>query len=150
MPPKIPPKTYTILLKTHKLTVFLTALPSASIASLKADALTALQSDVLDAPNPHTGMADADPFWTVPKVASVDDFELCKSVRDKGRPTGQYQLLDNSRSVRESIVNWEHVFVQFRDSSGKLLPVKVSVPTVDDEEEEIDPNRKGKRKASGP
>jgi len=92
------------------------------------------------------------PEWEVPQVTSVDDFELCRALKEKGKPTGKYELLDANKDVKSSVVNWESLFVQFKDSTGKLLPVKVSLPSLledDEEEQEQTPStRKGKRKAS--
>ncbi|PCH40990.1 hypothetical protein WOLCODRAFT_137118 [Wolfiporia cocos MD-104 SS10] len=91
-----------------------------------------------------------DEAWTVPRVAGLDDFELCRSVKERGRPTGRYELLDSSAVVKTSVANWEHIFVQFRDTDGELLPVKVLVAPVQDEEDdeaELAAARKGKRKA---
>ncbi|KAH9943164.1 uncharacterized protein BXZ73DRAFT_97219 [Epithele typhae] len=86
--------------------------------------------------------------WTVPKVASLDDFELAKAIKEKGRPTEKYETLDGSTQLKGTLVNWEPVFVQFKDTdSGKLLPVKVLSPPVYPEEEEAPSNDKGKRKA---
>ncbi|KAI0921217.1 hypothetical protein AcW2_006263 [Taiwanofungus camphoratus] len=152
MPPKVQPKTYILSLKTHKLTAFLTASSTDTIDTIKAEALTALQSNVLDAPNPHAefGMdVEEDPSWTLPKIATLDDFELCRSIKEKGRPTGKYEVLEGDAVTRNALVNWEAVFVQFRDSNGELQPVKVSLPSVFDEEdeEELSAIRKGKRKA---
>ncbi|KAH9948758.1 hypothetical protein B0H21DRAFT_212351 [Amylocystis lapponica] len=151
MPPKVQARTYILLLKTHKLTVFLTASLTATINSLKADALTALQSDVLEnktAHEEHSMAVDDDPTWIVPKVTSVEDFELCRAVREKGRPTGQYEMLERNAQVKNVLVNWENVFVQFKDNSGQLLPVAVSLFSVlDEDEDEADAARKGKRKA---
>ena len=83
-----------MLLKTHKLTVLLTVPNTHTVNDVKQEALDALQSDVLAAPNPHPDAMDEDDSeWTVPKVSSMDDFELAKASKDKGRPTGNYETL---------------------------------------------------------
>ncbi|KAI0092168.1 hypothetical protein BDY19DRAFT_990902 [Irpex rosettiformis] len=92
---------------------------------------------------------DSDGEWAVPTVNSTDDFELSRAVKDRGRPTGEYDVLSNTDTVKQSLVNWETLFVQFRDEHGDLLPVKVALPSITDvEEEELAPSTsKGKRKA---
>ncbi|KZT66036.1 hypothetical protein DAEQUDRAFT_730803 [Daedalea quercina L-15889] len=153
MPPKAQPKAYILPLKTHKLTVFLTASLSDKISSIKEDALTALKAPVLSAPNPHAEFAmnvDETADWTVPTVTSVKDFELCRAIKERGRPTGKYETLEDDMQVRNCLTNWEALYVQFRDSDGELLPVQVSTPSVldeEDEEAELAAARKGKRKA---
>ncbi|KAL6309731.1 hypothetical protein BKA93DRAFT_821449 [Sparassis latifolia] len=86
----------------------------------------------------------------VPKVGGVKDFELSKSIRERGRPTGKYEVLNPEAIVQSVLVNWDPVFVQFKDENGQLLPVKVVMPSLFDEEDEaeIAAARKGKRKAA--
>ncbi|KAF5371315.1 hypothetical protein D9758_004204 [Tetrapyrgos nigripes] len=141
MPPKPAPKIYQILLRTHKLTIFFTLSPSATVASLKEEALGALTSDVNQVED-------------VPQVHAVDKFEICR--RDKA---GRYELLDEGKELKESkISNWEVLYIQFKDESGNLAPITVTEPSIDDDEDvqsmapppsdlgESDV-RKGKRKA---
>ncbi|KAJ7129144.1 hypothetical protein C8R44DRAFT_71355 [Mycena epipterygia] len=118
------PKVYQILIKTHKLTVLTTVAPTITVAALKADVLSALSSDVNQVED-------------VPPVSAVADFELCKAVKERGKLTGEFQPLDNLKlSLKDAgVINWEPLFVQFRDpDSGELLPV-VFVPFEDDEDE---------------
>jgi len=126
MPPKLPPKVYQIAMKTHKLSIMATVSPATTIASLKEEALSALVSDVNQVPD-------------VPKVTTVDDFELCRAIKDKGKLTGDYEILDVSKQVKESkLSSWEALFIQFRDpSSGNLLPVTFTLPDFLDEDEEM-------------
>lgn len=62
--------------------------------------------------------------WAVPIVESEDAFELCRAVKDKGtgkeksRWTGRFERLDKSATVKASLVNWETLYVQFRDSEN--------------------------------
>lgn len=60
-----------------------------------------------------------DPEWEVPAVQSVDDFELAKAVKEKNRPTGKYESLEGTSTLKAFLVNWETVFIQFRDSQGE-------------------------------
>lgn len=55
----------------------------------------------------------------VPAAKAVDDFELCRAVKEKGKPTGEYELLDHvSGRVKDHLVNWDSVYIRFRDESG--------------------------------
>ncbi|EIW76194.1 hypothetical protein CONPUDRAFT_76596 [Coniophora puteana RWD-64-598 SS2] len=169
MPPKPAPKSLHLLLKTHKLTIFLTVPAGTTIAALKEEALGALTSGAYDGPD-------------VPPVSSTDDFVLCRSARAKSgssSSSASYDLLDEDSSVREVLANWEIVYMQFKDEYGcplfwwwhrawpssddvcyerELQPIEVTLPSLlDDEEEEprrappptsdSPPASKGKRKA---
>ncbi|CAK5275105.1 unnamed protein product [Mycena citricolor] len=126
MPPR-QAKILQLLIKTYRLTVLTTIAPTATVADLKADVLSALSSEV------HRSSADDD----MPEVTSVEDFEICKGVKTRGKLTGEFTALTDSRqTLRDAdVVNWEALFVQFRDSeSGDLLPV-IFHPYEDDEEE---------------
>ncbi|KAJ7462065.1 hypothetical protein FB451DRAFT_1267685 [Mycena latifolia] len=124
MPPRTQPKIFQILVKTHKLTILTTVLPTITVGALKAEVLSALASDV------NQG-AD------VPLISNARDFELCKGTKERGKLTGEYTPLDDPKlQIKDAgVVNWEPLFVQFRDpDSGDLLPV-VFVPFEDDEDE---------------
>jgi len=124
MPTKAPPKTFHILVKTHKLTIFITTSPTTTIASLKTETLSALKSDVNQVEN-------------VPKVTDEGDFEISRALRERGKNTVQYELLEGSQTMKDTFTTgWEVLFLQFRDSSGNLLPVEVTQPTIFDEDEE--------------
>ncbi|KAI0700593.1 hypothetical protein BC835DRAFT_396778 [Cytidiella melzeri] len=94
---------------------------------------------------------DLDPEgeWTVPPVESTEDFDLSRALKDRGQPTGEYEVLAVTSTVKESVTNWEALFIQFKDENGGLRPVKVALPSIADEEEEevIPSSSKGKRKA---
>ncbi|KAI0329531.1 hypothetical protein GY45DRAFT_1304563 [Cubamyces sp. BRFM 1775] len=148
MPPRHQPKNLILLFKTHKLTVFLTLPGTSTVAEAKAEALTALTSSVLQNPEPHPELMDEDDEeWKVPRVSSVDDFELARVAKAQGRPTGRYEKLDPTAQLKNVVSNWDPIFVQFRDESGELLPVKVSIPPISPEEYEDPSTQKGKRKA---
>ncbi|KAG6900423.1 hypothetical protein C0993_010811 [Termitomyces sp. T159_Od127] len=73
----------------------------------------------------------------MPKVEKESDFELCKENKDKGRPTGEYETLDVSKQLKEcGLAGYDTLYIQFRDSSGELLPVVVQTPAIDDDEED--------------
>ncbi|KAL4076281.1 hypothetical protein J3A83DRAFT_4089630, partial [Scleroderma citrinum] len=136
------PKAYILLLKTHRLTIFLPTPQSSTIASLKSEALSAF-----------SGNED------IPNVQSTDNFELCRAIKDRGKSNAvtAYEVLDPTAPIRGLLGNWEELYVQFRDEDGNLLPVQVSQPSLLDEEEEDatrsrvpppdGPVGKGKRKA---
>ncbi|OAX43251.1 hypothetical protein K503DRAFT_862419 [Rhizopogon vinicolor AM-OR11-026] len=137
MPPRVAPKSYQILVKTHQVTIFLTVPQSATIASLKDEALSALTSRVA---------TDDESF---PHVSSTNDFELARTAKEKekSRSGVTYEVLESDKSIRGLLTNWEVLYFQFRDEESNLMPVEVSQPSlVDDEEEEL-PVNKGKRKA---
>ncbi|KAH9899538.1 hypothetical protein C8Q73DRAFT_663215 [Cubamyces lactineus] len=118
------------------------------VAEAKAEALTAFTSSVLENPEPHPELMDEDDEeWRVPKVSSVDEFELARAAKAQGRPTGRYEKLDPTAQLKNVVSNWDPIFVQFRDESGELLPVKVSIPPILPEEYEDTSTQKGKRKA---
>ncbi|KAF7971723.1 hypothetical protein HWV62_20093 [Athelia sp. TMB] len=147
MPPKAAPKIYQLLVKTHTLTVMITAEPKTTIASLKLEVLSALKADVNQVPS-------------VPKVEKTEDFEICQIPKARGKPGTQYEVLQESATIAGTVTNWEVLFIQFKDASGKLMPVEVTQPSLlgDDDEEEVPRTRaipandvpsgsKGKRKA---
>lgn len=108
-PVKAAYKNYPILVKTHKLTIFLDVLPSKTVKSLKEEVLGALTSKV---------NASDD----VPRVSSVKDFELCVEVKGKGRQsTGEYKLLDAKDVVKNVAEAWQFMFLRFKDDDGKFL-----------------------------
>ncbi|KAI0677237.1 hypothetical protein C8Q78DRAFT_77573 [Trametes maxima] len=120
MPPRIQPKTFILLLKTHKLTVLLTLPSTSTVADVKVEALTALQSSVLDNPEPNPQLMDDDDMeWKVPKVSSLEDFELARTARSSGRPAGQYEKLELNAQLKTVVANWDPIFVQFKDPNGE-------------------------------
>lgn len=51
-------------------------------------------------------------------MKSTKDFELSRGLKEKGRPTGEYEVLESTEKVKDNLVNWETVYIQFRDGSG--------------------------------
>jgi hypothetical protein len=101
------PALYHLLFKTHKLTIFLTASPRDTVASLKQEVLLALTARV----NGVDG---------VPKVTTVDDFELCKLKDTKSKQIPpEYTPVDPSLQIKPHLSNWEVLFLQFKDESGE-------------------------------
>ena len=54
-----------------------------------------------------------------PKPQSVDDFEICRELREQRRTTGVYEALDTEKTVKEALQPWETIFLQFKDEFGK-------------------------------
>ena len=83
---------------------------------MKSEVLSALQADV--SINALDFMA-MDP----PKISveSEDDFELCREIKERGRPTGNFKVLEPHKSLKDSgLSGWEAIFLQIRDrTSGK-------------------------------
>ena len=109
-PPKIPYKTYPILVKSHKLTIFLEAPPSKTVAQLKEEVLSALQSKVVDCP------AEID----LEKIESTKDFEICRELKErKDRfmvPSGKFEILEESVCVKDTTVPYEVLVLRFREN----------------------------------
>ena len=90
--------------------------PETSIADMKSEVLSALKSDV---------SSDALDFMAMEppqiSVESDDDFELCRALKERGKPTGVFEILEPSLQLKDSgMSGWETIFLQFRDdNSGK-------------------------------
>jgi len=129
MPLRAAPKVHQLLIRTHKLTIFLTLPTRTTIAQVKEEALSALSSDVYQAHAEIDG---------TPVVASVDDFELCQANDRNRRSTGTgptYEVLETCRALRDyGFTSWETLFFQFKSDDGELLPVTATIPSVDDDD----------------
>jgi hypothetical protein len=81
-------------------------------------------------------------------VESNDDFELCRALKERGKPTGGFEVLEPSLLLKDSgMSGWETIFLQFRDgSSGDLLPITYTLPPMYDEDEESPQAEGNKRK----
>ncbi|XP_006456686.1 hypothetical protein AGABI2DRAFT_154190 [Agaricus bisporus var. bisporus H97] len=162
MAPRTQPKIYILQIKTQKLSIHLILQPTTTIAELKQEVFDALMSDVAE---PLTRVAgapkdleddkmDEDFDFTLPKdtglpkteedvvprVSSLQDFELCKAVKEKGKMTGEFQVLEaNDMELKMSgLSGWEVLFVQFRNKkSGLLLPAQFTLPPIDDDDEDL-------------
>jgi hypothetical protein len=56
----------------------------------------------------------------VPRVTSLEDFELCRAVRERGKMTGEFHVVEaNDAELNLSgLSGWEVLFVQFRDKKS--------------------------------
>ena len=112
-------KSHHIYVKSHKLSILLSGFPPAtSISELKIETLSALKSDV--APEALDVMAMEPPEFD---GETEQDFELCRAVKEKGRPTGDFEVLRASMTIRDAGLSaWETLFLQFRDkATGKQV-----------------------------
>lgn len=112
-------KAHHIYVKSHKLSILLSGFPpGTSISEIKIETLSALKSDV--APDALDVMAMEPPEFD---VESEQDFELCRAVKEKGKPTGAFEVLDASITLRDAgLSGWETLFLQFRDrATGKQI-----------------------------
>ncbi|TFL05828.1 hypothetical protein BDV98DRAFT_236489 [Pterulicium gracile] len=146
MPSKSQPKFLQLLLKVQKQTIFVTVPQTSTIGAIKEDALSALT----DAVNQK---------GDVPAVTSVDDFELCRAVKEKmrgnrGEVAYTYEPLDTTANVKvANVQNWETLYLRFKDNNDELAPVNVTHPSIEyeyeegGEDQEADSDPKGKRKA---
>ena len=104
-PPRPQPKVHQLQIRSHKLSILLTVLPSTTLEAIKADALSALTSEV-------------NQVESIPKVKSADDFEVCRAIKDKGKATGAYEVMDVSKQVREyNLASWDTLYLQFRNAA---------------------------------
>ncbi|KAF9527965.1 hypothetical protein CPB83DRAFT_855095 [Crepidotus variabilis] len=142
-----PTRVYNIQVKSHKMTIMHAGLPpTTKVAELKVETLSALRADVSQDALDVTAMEPPE-F----EVQTVEDFELCRIIKEKGKPTGTFEPLDSSKILRESgISGWETLCLQFRDrNTGDLIPIEYTLPPLYDEEEPVpEGDGKGKRKAA--
>lgn len=91
--------------------------PSTKISRVKEETLSALQANV--AQNALDVLAMDPPEID---VQCVDDFELCREIKEKGVPA-RFEVLATSTSLGDSgLAGWGTVFLQFRDrQTGKLF-----------------------------
>jgi hypothetical protein len=56
----------------------------------------------------------------VPRVSSLEDFELCRAIKEKGKMTGEFHAIKaNDVELKLSgLSGWEVLFVQFRDKKS--------------------------------
>lgn len=109
-PLRPPYKVFPILLKTHRHTIFLEAPATKTVESLKEDALSAMTAKV-------NGANDED----IPEILSVNDFEICREIKEKRRRTGNYVTLEGSEIVQKVAVAWETLYIRFKDSNGNYI-----------------------------
>jgi len=142
--------------------------PTTRIKDVKEETLSALQANV--AQNALDVLAMDPPEFD---VQTVDDFELCRAIKQRGGLSGDYEILEASTKLGDcGITGWEILFLQFRDREsgeyifsikvsiqairaivlGKLLPIAYTLPPLTEDDREVPvfqgTDIKGKRKAS--
>jgi hypothetical protein len=100
------PKIFQVLIKTHKLTVFLALPNETAISVVKEQVLSAFLDDVFK------GIHD------VPKISGLDDFALSREVMERGKDTTSYEVLTDDQLLRDVVGNWAVLFIQFKNDSG--------------------------------
>lgn len=103
------PKTYQLMIKTHKTTIFFPAPQEWTFAQVKEKVLSAL-----------TQFGEEQ---DVPKITSIDDFELCLCRRIDKKMS--FELIDPSKHIKEVYVAkpWEYAYIKFRDQeTGEWAP----------------------------
>ncbi|KAH9977626.1 hypothetical protein BGW80DRAFT_1283375 [Lactifluus volemus] len=125
MPLRPYPKIFQVLVKTHTLTVFLALSNEASISEVKEQVLSAFGDDVFK------GIQD------VPRIMSLDDFVLSREVQDRASGTTSYEPLTDDQLLRDVVGSWAVLFIQFKDESGKMGPVKVTLPSLIDDDDDM-------------
>ncbi len=105
-PPRSHPKIFQVLVKTHKLTVFLALPNETTISVVKEQVLSAFSDDVFK------GIHD------VPKISGLYDFVLSREVTERGNDATSYEVLTDDQVLKNVVGNWAVLFVQFKDDSG--------------------------------
>ena len=95
--------------KTHKLIIFIATPATTSIYALKVPILSALSAEVTLGAQ-------------VPVPSSIDDFAVAREVKERGRPV-QYEVLEDHQILKDVVVNWDSVFLRFKDANGKSFVV---------------------------
>lgn len=73
----------------------------------------------------------------VPQISGLDDFVLSREVTERGKDTTSYEILTDDEVLKNVVGNWAVLFVQFKDDSGQIQPVEVTIPPLMDDEDEV-------------
>ncbi|KAI9447883.1 hypothetical protein H4582DRAFT_1802148, partial [Lactarius indigo] len=119
------PKVFQVLVKTHKLTIFL-SLPNATpISTVKEQVLSAFSDDVFKG------------IRGVPGILNADDFVLSREVMERGRATASYEVLTDDQLLRDIVGDWAVLFIQFKNESGEIQPVEVTIPSLAEDDDDV-------------
>jgi len=72
----------------------------------------------------------------VPNIVDLDDFVLSREVIER-RQSASYEVLTNDQLLRDVVGNWAVLFIQFKDDSGRIQPVQVTIPSLTDDDDEM-------------
>ncbi|KAI9467169.1 hypothetical protein BJY52DRAFT_1162663 [Lactarius psammicola] len=125
MPLRPHPKVFQVLVKTHKLTIFLSLPNVTPISAVKEQVLSAFSDDVFKG------------IRGVPSIRNADDFVLSREVMERGRGTASYEVLTDDQLLRDIVGDWAVLFIQFKDESGEIQPVEVTIPSLAEDDEDV-------------
>ena len=95
-----------MLIKTHKLTIFLSLPNVTAISAVKEQVISAFLDDVFKG------------IRGVPTIRNADDFVLSREVVERGRGTASYEVLTDDQFLRDVVGDWTFLFIQFKNESG--------------------------------
>ncbi|KAH9060982.1 hypothetical protein EDB87DRAFT_522607 [Lactarius vividus] len=124
MPLRAHPKVFQVLVKTHKLTIFLSLPNVTPISTVKEQVLSAFSDDIFKG------------IRGVPSILNVDDFVLSREVVERGRATASYEVLTNDQLLRDTVGDWAVLFIQFKNESGEIQPVEVTIPSLAEDDDD--------------
>jgi len=114
-----------VLVKTHKLTIFLSLPNVTAISAVKEQVLSAFSDDVFKG------------IRGVPSIRDADDFVLSREVMERGRSTASYEVLTDDQLLRDIVGDWAVLFIQFKDESGEIQPVEVTIPSLAEDDDDV-------------
>ncbi|KAH8988536.1 hypothetical protein EDB92DRAFT_2068531 [Lactarius akahatsu] len=125
MPLRPHPKVFQVLVKTHKLTIFLSLPNVTPVSTVKEQVLSAFSDDVFKG------------IRGVPNILDADDFVLSREVMERGRATASYEVLTDDQLLRDVVGDWAVLFIQFKNESGEIQPVEVTIPSLADDDDDV-------------
>ncbi|KAH9002267.1 hypothetical protein EDB86DRAFT_284308 [Lactarius hatsudake] len=125
MPLRPHPKVFQVLVKTHKLTIFLSLPNVTPISTVKEQVLSAFSDDVFKG------------IRGVPSILNADDFVLSREVMERGKATASYEVLTDDQLLRDVVGDWAVLFIQFKNESGEIQPVEVTIPSLAEDDDDV-------------
>ncbi|KAH9045252.1 hypothetical protein EDB85DRAFT_12115 [Lactarius pseudohatsudake] len=125
MPLRPHPKVFQVLVKTHKLTIFLSLPNVTPISTVKEQVLSAFSDDVFKG------------IRGVPSILDAEDFVLSREVMERGRATASYEVLTDDQLLRDVVGDWVVLFIQFKNESGEIQPVEVTIPSLAEDDDDV-------------
>jgi len=114
-----------VLIKTHKLTIFLSLPNVTAISAVKEQVISAFSDDVFKG------------IRGVPTIRNADDFVLSREVVERGRGTASHEVLTDDQFLRDVVGDWAVLFIQFKNESGEIQPVDVTIPSLADDDDDV-------------
>ncbi|KAH9049630.1 hypothetical protein EDB84DRAFT_1452358 [Lactarius hengduanensis] len=125
MPLRPHPKVFQVLVKTHKLTIFLSLPNVTPISTVKEQVLSAFSDDVFKG------------IRGLPSILDAEDFVLSREVVERGRATASYEVLTDDQLLRDAVGDWAVLFIQFKNESGEIQPVEVTIPSLAEDDDDV-------------